>query len=114
MTRILRIGADLLNDPRTSAQSASSAFYSDLLLQRSFSMIESFANILVRQEGRVGVVQLNRPQALNALNSALMDELVPRCKPSTPTTASAASSSPAARKPLPPAPTSSRWPTPAW
>ena len=39
-------------------------------------MSESFANILVRQEGRVGVVQLNRPQALNALNGALMDELV--------------------------------------
>jgi enoyl-CoA hydratase len=39
-------------------------------------MIESFANILVRQEGRVGVVTLNRPQALNALNGALMDELV--------------------------------------
>jgi enoyl-CoA hydratase len=39
-------------------------------------MSESFANILVRQDGRVGVVQLNRPQALNALNSALMAELV--------------------------------------
>lgn len=36
----------------------------------------SYENILVRQEGRVGVVQLNRPQALNALNSALMDELM--------------------------------------
>ena len=39
-------------------------------------MIESFANILVRREGRVGIVTLNRPQALNALNGALMDELV--------------------------------------
>ncbi len=39
-------------------------------------MTELFANILVRREGRVGVVQLNRPQALNALNGALMDELV--------------------------------------
>ncbi|MFN8469079.1 MAG: enoyl-CoA hydratase-related protein [Caldilineaceae bacterium] len=36
----------------------------------------SYSNILVRREGRVGIVQLNRPQALNALNSALMDELV--------------------------------------
>ena len=36
----------------------------------------SYENILVRQEGRVGIVQLNRPQALNALNSALMDELM--------------------------------------
>ncbi len=35
-----------------------------------------YENILVRQDGRVGVVQLNRPKALNALNSALMDELI--------------------------------------
>jgi len=33
------------------------------------------ANILVRTEGPVAIVTLNRPQALNALNSALMDEL---------------------------------------
>lgn len=39
-------------------------------------MTEAYTNILVRQEGRVGIVQLNRPQALNALNTALMDELV--------------------------------------
>ena len=35
-----------------------------------------YSHILVRREGRVGIVQLNRPQALNALNSALMDELI--------------------------------------
>lgn len=35
-----------------------------------------YENILVRTEGRVGVVTLNRPQALNALNAALMDELM--------------------------------------
>ncbi len=34
-----------------------------------------FENILVEAKGRVGVVTLNRPQALNALNSALVDEL---------------------------------------
>lgn len=34
-----------------------------------------YANILVRTEGRVGVITLNRPQVLNALNSAVMDEL---------------------------------------
>lgn len=33
-------------------------------------------NILVHSEGRVGVVRLNRPAALNALNGALMMELV--------------------------------------
>ena len=32
-------------------------------------------NIIVRTEGRVGIVTLNRPKALNALNDALMDEL---------------------------------------
>ena len=31
--------------------------------------------ILVRTEGRVGIVTLNRPKALNALNGQLMDEL---------------------------------------
>lgn len=36
----------------------------------------NYENILVRSEGRVGVVQLNRPAALNALNGALMTELV--------------------------------------
>jgi enoyl-CoA hydratase len=32
-------------------------------------------NILVEKNGRVGIVQLNRPKQLNALNDALMDEL---------------------------------------
>jgi enoyl-CoA hydratase len=35
----------------------------------------AYANILVRREGPVGIVTLNRPQALNALNTELMDEL---------------------------------------
>ncbi len=35
----------------------------------------SYENILVRTEGRVGVLQLNRPKALNALNSATMQEV---------------------------------------
>jgi enoyl-CoA hydratase len=35
----------------------------------------SYANILVETKGRVGLVRLNRPQALNALNQALIDEL---------------------------------------
>src|SRR5450432_3876672 len=34
-----------------------------------------YQNILVSQDGPVGIVTLNRPQALNALNSQLMDEL---------------------------------------
>jgi enoyl-CoA hydratase len=39
-------------------------------------MIMTYENILVeRLEGRVGLVRLNRPKALNALNAALMAEL---------------------------------------
>jgi enoyl-CoA hydratase len=35
----------------------------------------SYENILVETRGRVGLITLNRPRALNALNDALMDEL---------------------------------------
>ena len=35
----------------------------------------TFETILVETRGRVGVITLNRPQALNALNAALTDEL---------------------------------------
>ena len=35
----------------------------------------SYQNIIVETKGRVGVIQLNRPQALNALNRALILEL---------------------------------------
>jgi enoyl-CoA hydratase len=35
----------------------------------------TYQNILVETQGRVGVIRLNRPQALNALNKALIIEL---------------------------------------
>ena len=35
----------------------------------------TFQNILVETHDRVGLIRLNRPQALNALNSALIDEV---------------------------------------
>ena len=35
----------------------------------------AFENILVKTEGAVGLIQLNRPKVLNALNGALMIEL---------------------------------------
>jgi enoyl-CoA hydratase len=35
----------------------------------------AYENIVVETEGKVGVIRLNRPQVLNALNSALMDEV---------------------------------------
>jgi enoyl-CoA hydratase len=59
---------------RKSAQSASSAFYS--IPSRNEIMTEVYTNLLVSRQGRVGIAQLNRPQALNALNGELMDELV--------------------------------------
>jgi enoyl-CoA hydratase len=37
--------------------------------------VTTYANILVETHGRVGLIRLNRPQALNALNSALIEEL---------------------------------------
>lgn len=36
----------------------------------------TYENILVRQEGKVGIAQINRPQARNALNSPTMHELM--------------------------------------
>jgi enoyl-CoA hydratase len=38
-------------------------------------MLMAYQNIIVETRGRVGLVRLNRPQALNALNSALLREL---------------------------------------
>jgi enoyl-CoA hydratase len=35
----------------------------------------NFENILIEMHGRVGLVRLNRPKALNALNDQLMNEL---------------------------------------
>lgn len=38
-------------------------------------LTDSFETILVRHEGPVAVIQLNRPEALNAFNAQLMNEL---------------------------------------
>ena len=35
----------------------------------------TYQNILVETKGRVGIIRFNRPQALNALNAALVAEL---------------------------------------
>lgn len=40
------------------------------------STSQSYENILVQQEGRVGLVQINRPKALNALNAPTIREVV--------------------------------------
>ena len=39
------------------------------------SETSGYQNILVERRGAVGIVTLNRPQALNALNAALIAEL---------------------------------------
>ena len=44
--------------------------------QKGSDLAQQYENILVELRGRVGLVTLNRPQALNALNKATMDELV--------------------------------------
>ena len=36
----------------------------------------SYQNIIVETKGRVGIIRFNRPQALNALNAALVQELI--------------------------------------
>ena len=36
----------------------------------------STQNVLVETKGRVGIIRFNRPQALNALNAALVGELI--------------------------------------
>ena len=36
----------------------------------------TYENILTHTNGRVGIVQLNRPQALNALSRELMGEVL--------------------------------------
>ena len=36
---------------------------------------KEWATILVERDGRVGTITLNRPQALNALNSQMMSEV---------------------------------------
>ncbi len=40
------------------------------------SSLPSYENLLVETRGPVGLITLNRPKALNALNDALIDELV--------------------------------------
>ncbi|MFD7832483.1 enoyl-CoA hydratase, partial [Kitasatospora sp. NPDC059803] len=37
---------------------------------------ETYETILVERKGRVGLITLNRPKALNALNTQLMNEVV--------------------------------------
>jgi enoyl-CoA hydratase len=42
---------------------------------QSRDLFMTYQNILVETQGRVGIIRLNRPQALNALNKALIAEL---------------------------------------
>jgi enoyl-CoA hydratase/carnithine racemase len=47
-------------------------------------MTESEQLILSETDGNVGIIRLNRPKVLNALNPALMKQLASRWKRSTP------------------------------
>lgn len=43
--------------------------------ENAMTQTTTFENLIVEKKGKVGIIQLNRPQALNALCKALMDEL---------------------------------------
>ena len=55
----------------------------------------TYETILVTRAERVGTITLNRPKALNALNSQVMGEVTAAAANSTPTPALGRSSSPA-------------------
>ena len=68
----------------------------------------AYETILVETRGKVGLITLNRPKALNALNSQVLAELVEALARVRADAGSAPSSSPAPKRPSPPAPTSRR------
>ena len=69
----------------------------------------AYETIIVETARRVGLITLNRPKVLNALNEQLIARIGAGARRlSTPIRRSAASSSPAPRRPLRPAPTSRR------
>ena len=53
--------------------------------------MSEYNTILVERRGAVTLVTFNRPQALNALNSEVLKELIDAFQLMTPTTASTAS-----------------------
>src|SRR5258708_1974405 len=62
--------------PRSSASSRTAARPSIVRCVRNEFYEESMSeNTIVESRGRVGLIRLNRPQALNALNSAVIREL---------------------------------------
>lgn len=71
----------------------------------------TYETILVERDQRVGIITLNRPQALNALNSQVMNEVTALQPNWTMTRTLGRSSSPVRPKRLPPEPTSKKWPT---
>lgn len=50
-------------------------FSSSVSLRFASDSSSSYQNILTSQKGKVGIIQLNRPKALNALSSALFHEV---------------------------------------
>ena len=52
-----------------------SSYNAPAIRQTSGETSMEYENIIVETQGKVGVIRLNRPKALNALNDQLMDEL---------------------------------------
>lgn len=71
----------------------------------------TYETILVERDQRVGIITLNRPQALNALNSQVMNEVTSAATELDDDPDIGRSSSPVRPKRLPPEPTSKKWPT---
>ncbi len=67
--------------------------------------------ILAETDGHVGIIRLNRPKVLNALNPELMTQLAEQMERSTARRRSTSSCSPAARRRGPRGPTSATWPS---
>ena len=71
----------------------------------------AYENIIVETRGRVGLIRLNRPQALNALNRALMGELGQAIAAFEADTNIGCMVITGSERLSPPVPTSKKWPT---
>lgn len=71
----------------------------------------TYETILVERDQRVGIITLNRPQALNALNSQVMNEVTSAATELDDDPDIGAIIITVRPKRLPPEPTSKKWPT---
>lgn len=71
----------------------------------------SYETILLEVQGRVGLITLNRPQALNALNAQLVSELNQALDSLEANPQIGCTVLTGSKKPSPPVPTSRKWPS---